>query len=317
MIYLAVFIILFVLELIYFRFADHYNIIDKPNNRSSHTKITLRGGGIVFYFAALIFFIVHKQYPWFFLGLTLITIISFIDDIMTLSNKIRLLIHFSSVLLMAYQLELFGMSWHYLILGFIVAVGVINAYNFMDGINGITGCYSLSILSLLLLANHKYNFISSDLLYFSIAGLLVFMFFNFRQNAKCFAGDVGAVSIAFILLFSLGKLIIHKENLIFILFLSVYGIDTVWTILGRLSKKENIFKAHRSHLYQYLANEAGYNKLVIASAYGVIQFFIGLLVLWLSNQNLTFQIVYSICLLLGLSAVYLTIKYYIIKIYCK
>src|SRR5690606_11678532 len=150
-----------------------------------------------------------------------------------------------------------------LVIGFIIIVGVINAYNFMDGIDGITACYSLAIGSLLLIENYKLNFIHQDLLIFSILGILVFGFFNFRTKAKCFAGDVGSVAIAFIILFALGKLILQTGNFLYILFLVVYGVDSIWTIVRRLYLKENIFEAHRSHLYQYLGNEARKNKLAV------------------------------------------------------
>lgn len=318
MTYIIVFIVLIILELLYFKLADRFNIIDKPNERSSHTTVTLRGGGIIFYFGALIFFILSGfQYPWFFLGLTLMTAVSFLDDVFTLSNKIRLLIHFSSVLLMTYELDLFNMPWYYLLITFIIVVGVINAYNFMDGINGITACYSLSVGALLMIVNDKLNFIEQDLLTYTLMGVLVFAFFNFRTKAKCFAGDVGAVAIAFILLFALGALIIKTGNVIYILFLSVYGIDAVWTIVRRLIKKENIFEAHRSHLYQFLGNEAKVNKLVISFSYGLIQLLIGLLVIQFSDQNTTAQIIFAVSLLIGLSAIYLILKTYIINKHVK
>lgn len=307
---------MFVLELLYFKVADRFNIIDKPNERSSHTAVTLRGGGIIFYFGALIFFILSGfQYPWFFLGLTLMTGVSFLDDVFTLSNKIRLVIHFSAVLLMTYQLDLFSMPWYYLLITFIIVVGVINAYNFMDGINGITACYSLAVGTLLMIVNHQLNFIQQDLLSYTLLGVLVFAFFNFRNQAKCFAGDVGAVAIAFVLLFALGALIMKTGNLIYILFLSVYGIDAVWTIVRRLLRKENIFEAHRSHLYQFLGNEAKVNKLVISFCYGVIQLLIGLLVIQFSDQEPMAQIIFALSLLVGLSTIYLILKTYIIKKY--
>lgn len=318
MIYLLVLIALFILELMYFKVADRFNIIDKPNERSSHSSITLRGGGVVFYFGVLIYFIYSDfQYPWFFIGLTLMTLVSFLDDIFTLSNKIRLLIHFSSVLLMAYQLDLFGMPWYYLLIGFIVVVGVINAYNFMDGINGITACYSLAVGALLMIVNQQVNFIAQDLLFFSLLGVLVFAFFNFRTKAKCFAGDVGSVAIAYILLFALGLLILKTGNLIYILFLVVYGIDAVWTIIRRLMHKENIFEAHRSHLYQFLGNEAGVNKLLISFLYGVTQFGIGYLVIQFSKETLQTQLIFSAILIALLSIIYLLLKTYIIKRYVK
>lgn len=316
MIYIYVFISLIILELLYFRVADYFNIIDKPNERSSHDSITLRGGGIVFYFGAIAYFILSGfHYQWFFLGLTLMTLISFIDDIFTLSNKIRLLLHFVSVLLMAYQLHLFTMPWVYLIIAFIFVVGVVNAYNFMDGINGMTACYSLSVGGLLIFVNYQINFVESDLIWFSMIGVLVFTFFNYRTKAKCFAGDVGSVAIAYILIFLLGLLILKTGKLIYILFLAVYGIDTVWTILRRLVRKENIFEAHRSHLYQFLGNEAKYNKLIIALFYGLIQLGIGGSVIYFATQDDKAQIIFSFLLLLSLSFVYLILKNYIIKKY--
>jgi UDP-GlcNAc:undecaprenyl-phosphate GlcNAc-1-phosphate transferase len=318
MIYCIVFIILFLLELAYFKVADRYNIIDKPNERSSHTQITLRGGGIIFYIAALLYFIYSGfQYPWFILGLTLMTVVSFADDVLTLSNKVRLFVHFISVLLMAYELQIFTFPWYYLVIAFIIIVGVINAYNFMDGINGITASYSFAVGTLLLVENYRLNFIDQDLLIFSILGILVFTFFNFRTKAKCFAGDVGSVAIAFILLFAMGKLILQTGNFIYFLFLAIYGVDSIWTIVRRLYLKENIFEAHRSHLYQYLGNEAGKNKLVVSFMYGLVQFVIGLAVLFMINYPFKYQVMFAITLLLGASGIYLIYKTYIIKKYVE
>lgn len=316
MIYLVIFLVLFVAELLYFRIADQFNIIDKPNERSSHTSITLRGGGIIFYLGVLAYFVLLGfPYPYFFLGLTLMTVVSFADDIMTLSNKIRLLVHLISVLLMAYELDVFGMPWYYLAITFVVVIGVINAYNFMDGINGITACYSLAVGGLLMLVSHHIDFIDRNLLIYSMLSVLVFAFFNFRTKAKCFAGDVGSVAIAFILLFALAALILTTQNLIYMLFLAVYGVDTVWTIVRRLSKGENIFQAHRSHLYQYLGNEAGVNKLLVSFLYGALQFGIGVAVIQVAEKSLSFQLIFSVSLLVVLSIIYLVTKGYVLRKY--
>lgn len=318
MTYLLIFIILFVLELLYFKVADRFNIIDKPNERSSHTAITLRGGGIIFYLGALVYFVLSGfQYPWFFLGLTLMTVISFADDIMTLSNRIRLGVHFLSVLLMAYELQVFSLPWYFLLVTFIVVVGVINAYNFMDGINGITACYSLAVGGLLMLVNNQIGFVAQDLLAYTMLGVLVFTFFNFRTKAKCFAGDVGSVAIAYILLFALGALIIQTGNLLYFLFLTVYGIDAVWTIIRRLYLRENIFEAHRSHLYQFLGNEAGVNKLLISFLYGAVQFLIGLAVIHFADKEVATQWIFALVLLGGLSVVYLVGKTYVVRKYVR
>lgn len=315
MIYLLILIGLFVVEIAYFKVADKYNIIDKPNERSSHSSITLRGGGVIFYFAALFYFIYSGfQYPYFFLGLSLITLISFLDDILTLSNKIRLSIHLLSVLLFFYQVDLFSFDWFWIFASLIVTVGTINAYNFMDGINGITVSYSIAVLALLAITNHYIPFVDPNLIYFSIIGAIVFGFFNFRYQAKCFAGDVGSVAMAFIIVFLIGSLIIQTQNPIFILFLFVYATDTIWTIIRRLFKKENIFEAHRSHLYQYLANENQSDKLIVSALYGIIQFLIGCLTLWgVMNFSMQYQIALFLFFAVFGSLVYLYFKQSLIK----
>ena len=244
-------------ELFYFRVADKFNIIDKPNERSSHSRITLRGGGIIFYFGALAYFLSnHWEYPWFMLALTLITFISFVDDIRSTSQGLRLVFHFTAMALMFYQWGLFSLSWWWIIIALIICTGIINAYNFMDGINGITGGYSLVILGALAYINSEITtFVEPALINTVLCSVLVFCFFNFRKKAKCFAGDVGSVSIAFILLFLIGKLIIKTEDFSWIILLSVYGVDSVLTIIHRLMLHENIGLPHRKHMYQLMANE--------------------------------------------------------------
>ncbi|MDV2460249.1 UDP-GlcNAc--UDP-phosphate GlcNAc-1-phosphate transferase [Elizabethkingia anophelis] len=314
--YLFIIIALFILEIIYFKIADKFNIIDKPNERSSHTQITLRGGGVIFYFGALLFFLISDfQYPYFILGLSLMALVSFLDDVFTLSNKIRLLVHLISVILMFVQIGLFSYAWFIPLIALVLTIGIINAYNFMDGINGITAFYSLVVLSLLAIVNLSINFVDKNLIYYSIIASLVIGFFNFRQKAKCFAGDVGSVSIAFIIVFLLSQLILKTGNIIYLLFLTVYGLDAIWTIIRRLMKKENIFKAHRSHLYQYLANENKVNKLVVSAVYGIIQILIGIIVIWTASLPLKYQIILSgVIISLG-SIIYLVLKKRIINKY--
>lgn len=257
MYYIIILVLLFVAELFYFRVADKFNIIDKPNERSSHSRITLRGGGIIFYFGALAYFLSnHWEYPWFMLALTLITFISFVDDVRSTSQGLRLVFHFTAMALMFYQWGLFSLSWWWIIIALIICTGIINAYNFMDGINGITGGYSLVILGALAYINSEITtFVEPALINTVLCAVLVFCFFNFRKKAKCFAGDVGSVSIAFILLFLIGKLIIKTEDFSWMILLSVYGVDSVLTIIHRLMLHENIGLPHRKHMYQLMANE--------------------------------------------------------------
>ena len=273
MYYLIVLVLLFLAELFYFRIADKCNIIDKPNERSSHTRITLRGGGIIFYFGVLAYFLTnHFEYPWFMLALTLITFISFVDDIRSTSQALRLVFHFSAMALMFYQWGLFSLPWWTILVALIICTGIINAYNFMDGINGITGGYSLIILVALAYINREIvSFVEQELIITVLCSVLVFNFFNFRKRAKCFAGDVGSVSIAFIVLFLIGKLIIKTEDFSWIILLVVYGVDSVLTIIHRLMLHENIGLPHRKHLYQIMANELKVPHVVVSSVYMIVQ----------------------------------------------
>lgn len=307
MYYLIILVLLFLAELFYFKVADKYNIIDKPNERSSHTRITLRGGGVVFYFGALVYFLTSGfEYPWFMLALTFVAIISFIDDIRSTSQELRLVLHFSAMALMFYQWGLFSLSWWWIIIALIICTGIINAYNFMDGINGITGGYSLVVLLSLAYINEEVTpFVEQDLIYTVIMSVLVFCFFNFRKKARCFAGDVGSVSIAFILLFLLGKLIIQTGDFSWIILLSVYGVDSVLTIFHRLMLHENIGLPHRKHLYQLMANELRIPHVMVSVIYMALQFLIVAGLLWLPVDHW----VYFFTVIGGLAVIYIICMY--------
>ena len=271
--YIFLFLALVVIELLYFKIADKYNIIDRPNERSSHTRITLRGGGIIFYFGALAYFLTNQfEYPWFMLALTLVAFISFVDDVKSVKQGIRLSFHFSAMALMFGQWGLFSLGWGWLLLALVVCTGIINAYNFMDGINGITGGYSLVVLAALAYVDEVLvPFVEADLIYTVMMAVVVFCFFNFRRKARCFAGDVGSVSIAFILLFLLGKLVIETGDLSWIVLLVVYGVDSVLTIIHRLMLHENIGLPHRKHLYQLMANELKIPHVMVSLIYMAVQ----------------------------------------------
>lgn len=304
---IIIFAVLFVIEFLYFKIADHYNIIDKPNHRSSHSVVTIRGGGIIFGIAVLLFYLFFDfQFPFFTIGLFLITLISFLDDIHTLNNKIRLSIHLVSVLLMFYQWNLIAFPWYWLIIAGIFVIGTINAYNFMDGINGITGSYSLlAIITLYYINASIIKFTSSELLIIVGMSLLVFNFFNFRIKAKCFAGDVGSVSIAFIIVFLIGQLIMKTGNVVYILLLLVYGLDAIFTILFRLIRKENIFEAHRSHFYQYLANQLKWNHLLVSLLYFLVQLLINGLVIFYVKESIPLMLI----LILISSVLFLVVRF--------
>ena len=290
--YIFIVVALFVFEILYFRVADKFNIIDKPNERSSHTHITLRGGGVVFYFGVILFMALQGWlYPAFFLGLSLISTVSFLDDIRPLSSRIRLPLHFVAMGLMFIDLGLYTLPWYFWVIALVIAVGVINAFNFMDGINGITGAYStVALVSLWYVNQYVVAFADQNLIYIVFLSVLVFNFFNFRTKASCFAGDVGSVSIAFILVFLLGKLIVESGDPRYLLFLGVYGIDTILTIVHRIILKENILKAHRKHAYQLMANELKIPHLIVSLCYSGLQLILSILVILVPFYSLLFVV---------------------------
>ena len=273
MTFVIIFLMLILLELAYFRIADRFNIIDKPNLRSSHSSIVLRGGGIIFLISVWLYAAFFGlTYPWFILGLTLIGLVSFIDDIHSLPDSLRLVVQFVAMFLMFYQFGILNLhDWWLVIIALIICVGITNAYNFMDGINGITGGYSLAVLLPLIYLNDKLEFISQSFLYVVGLSLVVFCFFNFRKKAKCFAGDVGSITMAFILLFALGSLILTSGDFSYIVFLAVYGADSVLTICHRIQLHENLGEAHRKHAYQLMANELHISHVKVSLLYMALQ----------------------------------------------
>lgn len=298
-------VLLFVLELIYFRIADRFSIIDKPNERSSHNNIVLRGGGIIFLLSAWTWSAFFGfQYPWFLIGLTIIAGISFVDDIHSLPDSVRLVAQFTAMLLLFVELGFMTVSgWWMIIPALIVCVGIINAYNFMDGVNGITSGYSLAVLIPLIILNNSLQYIEMSYLIVTAIACMVFSYFNFRPKgkAKCFAGDVGSVGIAFMLLLPLGKLILQTGDFTYIILLVVYGVDTILTICHRIMLHENLGQAHRKHAYQIMANELKIPHEIVSLSYMAIQLIVSLGLIYISRWHW----VYAIVAIVVLCAAYL------------
>ena len=312
MTYLIIVAVLLVAELLYFRIADKCNIIDKPNERSSHSSIVLRGGGIVFLIGAWVWSIFYGfQYPWFLAGLTLVSVVSFIDDIRSLPDSARLVVQFIAAALAFYQMDILHLNlWWVVLLALVVYVGITNVYNFMDGINGITAGYSLSVLIPLMYINNGSMYVDSSLIIVSILSVLVFCFFNFRPKgkAKCFAGDVGSISIAFIILFVLGSIIIKTQDITYLLFLIVYGVDACLTICHRIMLHENLGEAHRKHVYQIMANELKIGHTMVSSFYMVLQLVISLAFIYLIPNTALAHWIYLVAVLVVLGIAYILFK---------
>lgn len=328
--YGIIFIILLALELGYFRIADKCNIIDKPNERSSHSTIVLRGGGIIFLLGAWIwsaFF--GLQYPWFLLGLTLVAGVSFVDDICSLPDSVRLLTQFAAMGLTLY--ELYCIPGHFLadadwwvlvgfvVMGMVIFVGASNIINFMDGINGITGGYAAAVLIPLLLVNEgamveamniPVSFVPSSLIITVLLADLVFCLFNFRPKgkAKCFAGDVGSIGIAFILLFLIGRLVMVTGDVTYFLFLLVYGVDGVLTICHRIKLHENLGEAHRKHVFQLMANELKIGHVKVTMIYMLMQLLVSLGFVYVCPNTVAAHWVYIIGAFSVLAVAYVLFK---------
>lgn len=235
------------------------------------------------------------------------------DDIFNISFINRLFVHIISLISLCIQLELYQFQWWLWVPVLILLTGIINAFNFMDGINGITGGYSLSVLiGIWIVNNFQVKFIDNELLYYTSIALAIFNYYNFRKKARCFAGDVGSISIAYIILFLLVKLILYTGNFLYILFLTLYGIDTIYTIIYRLIQKENIFKPHRKHLYQLLANEHKISHTIISLGYSLVQTTISLIIILVSDRSLNFT--YNLTVALILLAV-TSLSFHLVRVY--
>lgn len=314
--YIYFFILLLIAELIYFRIADRFNIIDKPNERSSHSTIVLRGGGIIFLIGAWVWSAFYGfQYPWFLIGLTLVAGVSFVDDIHSLPDSVRLVAQFSAAMMAFYQLGIlhWSMGW-VVLLALIVYVGATNVINFMDGINGITAGYSLAVLVPLALVNQQMEVVDQSLIIAMIIASLVFCIFNFRPKgrAKCFAGDVGSIGIAFVMLFLLGNIIIKTGDITWLTFLLVYGVDGCLTIVHRIMLHEKLGEAHRKHAYQIMANELKIGHVKISCLYMALQLVVSLGFVYVCPDTVGYHWLYLICALYILAIGYVLFmkKYY-------
>lgn len=306
--YIIIFVLLLVAELVYFRIADKCNIIDKPNQRSSHSTIVLRGGGIIFLIGAWmwsLFFGFH--YPWFLAGLTLVAGVSFVDDIHSLPDSVRLVAQFAAAAMAFYQLDILHWEmWWIVLVALIVYVGATNVINFMDGINGITAGYSLAVLFPLAALNADDKFVAQSLIFTTIIAAIVFCIFNFRPKgkAKCFAGDVGSIGIAFIMLFLLGNVIIKTEDITWLIFLLVYGVDGCLTIVHRIMLHENLGEAHRKHAYQIMANELKIGHVKVTLIYMAMQLMVSLGFIYLCPDNVLCHWMYFVGALAVLAIAY-------------
>lgn len=309
--YVLITILLVGVQTGYLRLARHLGIVDRPNERSSHTDpTTIRSGGVLFFVAELGAF-VYRSFanPYFFAGLTIVAVVSFLDDLSPVSRRYRLGAQIVGVALLLYET-----GWVtdeiWIVAGLlVVGVGILNAYNFMDGINGMTAWYSLVCVGTLWCWQEQLRLPLADV-YLPVAfiALLIFSGVNARRRAVCFAGDVGSVSMAFIILLPLIQLIISTRTYLPVLLLAVYGVDSVLTILHRLYHRQNIFRAHRQHLFQFVVHRLNWPHLRVSALYALVQGVINLLVMNGVRWDSRFQWILAGGVLATLTTLYIMVK---------
>ena len=307
MIYLSVLILIIAISYIYLKLAIKFKIIDKPNQRSSHTKITVRGGGIVFTIAMVLFsFLNNYQYPYFLLGVLLISVVSFLDDIFTLSTKIRFPFQFLAVFFVLFQVGVAFNPFLLFLFFLIVGVGIINMFNFMDGINGLTGMYSLVVLFGFYFINLNESILNPELILFTILSVLVFGFFNFRKNALFFAGDIGSIAIGMLVFFIGLLLTIKLSSPLILLLLIIYGADAGCTLLYRMFfTKESILDPHRHHIYKKIVDIYKISHLKVSIIYSILQLIVNFIVFKTYKLEFEKQLIVFFSLIFIFIAIYI------------
>lgn len=287
---------------LYFPFAEKKGMLAGVNHRSSHTKPVITGAGFIFYIS-YVFYIISFVFstldaPWpLFIGISILAIVSFIDDLKDLWFFIRLVVQILAVILMLYQIyiefsmEPFAMNASLLIIlaivGLIFSVGFVNLYNFMDGLNGMMVGITISALAIFALIDFfVVDFVDDLLLVYTAIPTLIFAFFNARRQAICFAGDVGAIVLGFVMVYMLVSLLMQTANVVYIfIFASIY-LEAGMTVMQRLLAGQNIFKPHRIHLFQLLCNEHKHHHVKISAFYALNQLVFGAIIVTMNYYEL-------------------------------
>lgn len=287
---------------LYFPFAEKKGMLAGVNHRSSHTKPVITGAGFIFYIS-YVFYIISFVFstwdaPWpLFIGISILAIVSFIDDLKDLWFFIRLVVQILAVTLMLYQIyiefsmEPFAMNASLLIIlaivGMIFSVGFVNLYNFMDGLNGMMVGITISALAIFALIDFfVVDFVDDLLLVYTAIPTLIFAFFNARRQAICFAGDVGAIVLGFVMVYMLVSLLMQTANVVYIfIFASIY-LEAGMTVMQRLLAGQNIFKPHRIHMFQLLCNEHKHHHVKISAFYALNQLVFGAIIVTMNYYEL-------------------------------
>lgn len=304
------FLVSLICSIIFAKFGSQWGFIDKPSDRSSHRIPIPRGGGIGILLVVLI------GANWWDVDLSVwipacfVSLVSFLGDYRERPIRIRLAAQMGAAAIfcgiMILKKETYGASaWIFISLvifgiGFITATA--NYFNFMDGINGIAGVSGLIAfagLGIYGLADGQ-NAALVSLAFGVAAACLGFLPLNFPK-ARVFMGDIGSVLLGFlfaslVIAFSWGI-----DDFIFLAsFLFPFYADEISTLIVRLKDHDRITLAHRRHIYQILANQAGLSHACVTLIYGIFQITV-IFLIWFARKEGLF---YLISFPLALSALY-------------
>ena len=274
------------------RYGHRLYLLDKPNDRSSHRKATPKGGGIGILAAFMASALLLRISEFFWIPTAMLSIISLVGDRYHLSPLFRLLFQFPASMIFIYGIwnnhPLSADGYLMIIPLSFYIVGTTNYYNFMDGINGIAGITGVVGFGLLSFYSFSLNAYPS-ILTLNICLLLSclgFLPFNFPR-AKVFMGDVGSILLGFV--FAAMVVLLSKSLLDFVClsaFLFPFYADELTTELVRLKYGEKLWRPHRRHLYQLLANEYAIPHWKVSLGYGLGQLLVGVSVLFFMNSGL-------------------------------
>ncbi len=311
--YLIIFLISYIEVEIFRRWSLRRNLLDVPNKRSSHTSPTVRGGGLVFVLICLSIYtfytlFITRRFQWsYLLGASVIAFISWLDDLYSISSFWRLLVHAISALLvvltLGYFKEIYIPFYSNIDLGIIGAVitflwivWLTNAYNFMDGIDGIAAMQAVTAGVGWLLIGKILGFSSmgfyGGVIAFSSLGFLI----QNWQPARIFMGDVGSAflgfSFAVLPLLAINEVELTSANkhqylsVIAVLLVWLFIFDTIYTFVRRAVRGERVWEAHREHIYQRLVI-AGFSHQSVTILYGLISILTVLsVILWVLKEYL-------------------------------
>ena len=264
-------------------FGYKLGLVDKPNERSSHSKIIPRVGGLAIFLPYLVlglgFYLTGYDYlqlnSGYWIGLSAIVALGTLDDRLDLSSSLKFFVQFA---IAAYYVistgnyvdnlyGLFGVgalpSWLGIGLSITTVVYLINALNLIDGVDGLAA--GISLLALYLFSTLMGS--GEHLITFAFIGigLIVFMGFNYSEKRKIFLGDAGSLSLGFIMA-TFAMEFLHSGNahhvhlnlnpvIVAILILGYPVADTIRVFAIRISLGLSPFNADRRHMHHVLLDK--------------------------------------------------------------